>query len=73
MSKSRINSIDEYISVRIPRWYIIFNIVRLLDFVNVWCCKISENIKGKAVPLQAWTGPECSRNLRLPDFKTIDT
>jgi hypothetical protein len=24
--------------------------------------------KGKAVPLQAWTGPEGSRRLRLPDF-----
>jgi hypothetical protein len=27
--------------------------------------------KGKAIPLQALTGPECSRRLRLPDFKTI--
>jgi len=26
--------------------------------------------KGKAVPLQAWTGPECSRKLRFPDFVT---
>ena len=26
--------------------------------------------KGKAIPLQAWTGPEGSRILRLPDFKT---
>ena len=24
----------------------------------------------KAVPLQAWTGPESSRKLRLPDFVT---
>jgi len=29
--------------------------------------------KGKAIPLQAWTGPEGSRRVRLPDFKTIDT
>jgi len=29
--------------------------------------------KGKAILLQAWTGPEGSRKLRLPDFKTIDT
>jgi hypothetical protein len=28
---------------------------------------------GKAIPLQAWTGPEDSRRLRLPDFKTIGT
>ena len=25
-------------------------------------------MKGKAVPLQAWSGPEDSRNLRFPDF-----
>jgi len=30
-------------------------------------------IKGKAIPLQAWTGPEGSRRLRLPDFKKIGT
>jgi len=29
--------------------------------------------KGKAIPLQAWTGPEGPRRLRLPDFKTIGT
>jgi hypothetical protein len=29
--------------------------------------------KGKAVPLQAWTGSEGSRRFRLPDFKTIST
>jgi hypothetical protein len=27
----------------------------------------------KAIPLQAWTVPETSRRLRLPDFKTIGT
>jgi hypothetical protein len=30
-------------------------------------------VKGKAIPLQAFTGPEGSRRLRLPDFKTIGT
>jgi len=30
-------------------------------------------VKGKVIPLQAWTGPEESRKLRLPDFKTIGT
>jgi len=29
--------------------------------------------QGKAIPLQAWTGLEGSRRLRLPDFKTIGT
>jgi len=27
--------------------------------------------KGQAIPLQVWTGPEVSRRLRVPDFKTI--
>jgi hypothetical protein len=27
----------------------------------------------KAILLQAWTGPEGSSRLRLPDFKTIGT
>jgi hypothetical protein len=30
-------------------------------------------IKGKAIPLQPWTGPEGSKMLRLPDFKIIGT
>ena len=34
---------------------------------NMWC---SPSCRGKAVPLQAWTGPEGSRKLRLPDFVT---
>jgi len=29
------------------------------------------NGEGKAVHVQAWTGPEGSRRLRLPDFMTV--
>jgi hypothetical protein len=29
--------------------------------------------KAEAISLQAWTGPEFSRRLRLPDFKKIGT
>jgi hypothetical protein len=29
--------------------------------------------KDKAIPLQSRTGPEDSRRLRLPDFKTVGT
>jgi hypothetical protein len=29
--------------------------------------------KRKAIPLLTWTGPEGSKSLRLPDFKTIGT
>ena len=30
----------------------------------------TRNNGGKAVPLQAWSGPEGSRKLRFPDFMT---
>jgi len=33
-------------------------------------CRAYYNIKGKAVPLQARSGPEGSRKLRFPDFVT---
>jgi hypothetical protein len=29
--------------------------------------------RGKAIPVQAWTGTEFSRRLVFPDFKTIGT
>jgi len=29
--------------------------------------------KGKAIPVQAWTGPEGSRRFRLSDFRTDGT
>jgi len=39
-----------------------------------WWLLVAETCKGegkdKSVPLQAWTDPECSRKLRLPDFVT---
>ena len=33
-------------------------------------CHITGKGKGKAVPLQVWSGPEGSRKLRFPDFMT---
>ena len=38
--------------------------VSLRTFITSLMCK------GKGVPLQAWTGPEGSRKLRLPDVVT---
>jgi hypothetical protein len=45
-------------------------------FMSVEVKKMHQHInleckKGKAVPLQAWSGPEGSRKLRFPDFMTI--
>ena len=38
----------------------------------IFPCKDKKSVKGKgkAVPLQAWSGPEGSRKLRFPDFMT---
>jgi hypothetical protein len=49
--------------------YFSANIIRV---IISWNTKWVRHVK-KAVPLQAWTGPEGSRKLRLPDFKTIGT
>jgi len=35
--------------------------------------KIIGKGKGKAIPLQVWTGPEGSWRMRYPDFKTVNT
>ena len=34
---------------------------------------LQDNVKGKAIPLKAWTGSEGYGRLRFPDFKTIST
>jgi hypothetical protein len=34
------------------------------------CFSAEIPVKGKAVPLQAWSGSEASRKLRFPDFMT---
>jgi len=40
-----------------------------LEWSQLWAA-VRTKCKGKAVPLQAWTGPEGSRKLRFPDFVT---
>ena len=49
-----------------------------ISMTNTRCrCKIYSlrfvSLHINATQLQAWTGPERSRRLRLPDFKTIGT
>ena len=44
--------------------------------IKLWCSSSKERerekklVKGRAVTLQAWSGPEDSRKLRFPDFVT---
>jgi len=40
------------------------------SFCGRYCGINNSKDKGKAVPLQAWSGPEGSRNLRFPNFMT---
>ena len=59
------------------------DLFRIVHFVTsvvvVVLCYTSSTIvvtrkgAGKAIQLQAWTGPEGSRRLRFPDFKTTGT
>ena len=40
------------------------------EFYPLSIASQSLSSKGKAVPLQVWSGPEGSRKLRFPDFMT---
>jgi hypothetical protein len=40
-------------------------------YIYIYIYTITGDGKDKAIPLQAWTGPEGSRRMRLRDFKTI--
>ena len=39
-------------------------------YVSINTSKYYSKKKGKRVTLQAWSGSECSRNLRFPDYTT---
>jgi len=41
--------------------------------MDVWMDNRLGICKGTAIPVQAWPGPNGSRRLRLPDFKTVST
>jgi len=40
------------------------------SFGCMFCMLLFNFVKGKAVPLQAWRGPEGSRKLRFSDYMT---
>jgi len=67
--KSYLSLAEEYLSRRNVISRLHFNIY-IYIYIYVCVC-VCIYIKGKAIPLQAWTGPEGSRRLRLPDFKKI--
>jgi hypothetical protein len=50
-----------------PAWQLCTTVA--VDWTDV-TRTLAVKVKGKAVPLQVWTGPKGSRKLRLPDFVT---
>jgi hypothetical protein len=64
--------IDKYIIRK--EWLLVLRIIR---DINTHCAENGDSLalnqvkaKGKAVPLQAWSGPEGARKLRVSDFMT---
>ena len=51
---------------------VLWRVAKRLSYIEDTRC-LKAKVKGKAIPLQAWTGREGSRRFRLPDFKTIGT
>jgi hypothetical protein len=51
--------------------YLLVWIIKIIGYLSLSITNIASVYK--AIPLQALTGPEGSRRLRLPDFKTIGT
>ena len=60
-----------YICMYVFTYIYIYLCVCVRMYVCMYVCK--DKGKGTSVPLQAWTGPEGSRKLRLPDFMTVGT
>ena len=64
---------EKYIYVALLTVYIcMLHIENILQY-RKYRKMINNYVKCKAIPLQAWTGPEGSRRVRVPDFKTIGT
>jgi len=55
------------------RWVLMYVYSHLQSVVSTYKEQQSVKAKRKPIPLQAWTDPVSSRNLRLPDFKTTGT
>jgi len=55
------------------RWVLMYVYSHPQNVVSTYKELQSVKAAAKSTPLQAWTGPEGSRRLRLLDFKTVGT
>jgi uncharacterized membrane protein YqiK len=67
------DSTAHYFIIYVAVVIVLVLVLLLLVVVVVVVAEAAAAAIGKAFSLQAWTGPEGSRRLRLPDFKTIGT
>jgi hypothetical protein len=58
------------VSVLLPTKYCLFHNFIFFHSYNMF---FVDHVKGKVIPLQAWTGPDGSKRLRIQDFKTVGT
>jgi hypothetical protein len=49
---------------------ILFMLKQMIRIYTSVLGRVEETTKGKAVPLQVWSGPERSRKFRFPDYMT---
>jgi hypothetical protein len=70
-SNGKTNIFHSKLSKYVSGSYIVVTSISKRQLTATMFCGFT--VKGKAISVQAWTGPEGSRRLRLPDFKTIGT
>ena len=56
-----------YVCMYVCMYACIYVCMCICMYISMYVCYV---YKGKAAPLQAWSGPEGSRKLRFPDFMT---
>jgi hypothetical protein len=68
-----ISTLKKWFKVKWMKYYWQLGIQCQVTWMEQQVEDCTQVIKGKAIPLQALTGPKGSRRLRLPDFKTNGT
>jgi len=71
MTLTKVNQLDVEFSKGITNFQM--HSARLTLYSSKPNKSLTHKGKGKSTPLEAWTGPEGSSRMRLPDFKTVGT
>jgi hypothetical protein len=64
-------NINYYLEILpVSRWSLVNTVRQSFVHLNRGLKRVVSDGKGKAAPLQAWSGPEGTRKLRFPDYMT---